>query len=92
MMANQGSAAVKRVRLCRIAQMRYSYDIGFLNLRGKSLDLATQAVEGLPRLRFTVPELEAMVAASILDENKRIELIGGEVVPLFAPELTVELC
>jgi Uma2 family endonuclease len=43
---------------------------------------ATQAAEGMPRRRFTVAELEAMVAAGILDEDERIELIGGEVVPM----------
>ena len=36
----------------------------------------TRAAEGLP-LRFTVAEVEAMVAAGILDEDERIELIGG---------------
>ena len=34
------------------------------------------------RRRFTVEELEAMVAAGILGEDERIELIGGEVVPM----------
>jgi Uma2 family endonuclease len=42
----------------------------------------TTAAEGLPRRRFTVAELEQMVAAGILDEDERIELIGGEVVPM----------
>jgi Uma2 family endonuclease len=42
----------------------------------------TQAAEGLPRRRFTVAELEAMVTAGILGEHERIELIGGEVVPM----------
>jgi Uma2 family endonuclease len=42
----------------------------------------TMAAEGLPRRRFTVAELEQMVAAGILDEDERIELIGGEVVPM----------
>src|SRR5579883_2332889 len=42
----------------------------------------TRAAEGLPRRRFTVAELEAMVTAGILDEDERIELIGGEVVPM----------
>ena len=46
------------------------------------LDRTTQAAEGMPRRRFTVEELEAMVAAGILDEDERIELIGGEVVPM----------
>ena len=46
------------------------------------LDRTTQAAEGMLRRRFTVAELEAMVAAGILDEDERIELIGGEVVPM----------
>jgi Uma2 family endonuclease len=42
----------------------------------------TSAAEGLPRRRFTVAELEQMTAAGILDEDERIELIGGEIVPM----------
>jgi Uma2 family endonuclease len=42
----------------------------------------TMAAEGLPRRRFTVAELEQMVAAGILAEDERIELIGGDVVPM----------
>jgi Uma2 family endonuclease len=53
-----------------------------MQLREKNLEPMTQAAEGLPRRRFTVAELEAMVAAGILDEHERIELIGGEVVPM----------
>src|SRR5690348_1057570 len=45
-------------------------------------DLITMAAEGLPRRRFTVAELEAMTEAGILEEDERIELIGGEVVPM----------
>jgi Uma2 family endonuclease len=45
-------------------------------------DMTTNAAEGLPRRRFTVAELEAMTAAGILDEDERIELIGGEIVPM----------
>jgi Uma2 family endonuclease len=45
-------------------------------------DMTTNAAEGLPRRRFTVVELEAMTAAGILDEDERIELIGGEIVPM----------
>jgi len=44
--------------------------------------MTTTAAEGLPRRRFTVAELERMVAAGILDEDERIELIGGEIVPM----------
>jgi Uma2 family endonuclease len=42
----------------------------------------TSAAEGLPRWRFTVAEVEAMVTAGILEENARVELIGGELVPM----------
>jgi len=42
----------------------------------------TQAAEGLPRRPWTVAEIEAMVAAGIIDEDERFELIGGEVVPM----------
>jgi Uma2 family endonuclease len=44
----------------------------------------TTAAEGLPRRRFTVAELEQMTAAGILHEDERIELIGGEIVPMAA--------
>ena len=45
---------------------------------------STQAAEGLPRRRFTVAEVEAMVAAGIVDEDERVELIGGELAPMSA--------
>ncbi len=44
----------------------------------------TMAADGMPRRRFTVAELERMVEAGILLEDERIELIGGEVVPMSA--------
>jgi Uma2 family endonuclease len=47
-----------------------------------SVTLTTTAAEGLPRRRFTVADLEAMVQAGILDANERVELIGGELVPM----------
>jgi Uma2 family endonuclease len=53
-----------------------------MQLRDTSLEPITRAAEGLPRRRFTVAELEAMVAAGIVGEHERIELIGGEVVPM----------
>jgi Uma2 family endonuclease len=53
-------------------------------LRPPSLPITTQAAEGLPRRRWTVAEIEAMVRAGILDEDERFELIGGEVVPMSA--------
>ena len=44
----------------------------------------TQAAEGLPRRPWTVAEIEAMIAAGIIDQDERFELIGGEVVPMHA--------
>ncbi len=44
----------------------------------------TQAAEGLMRRAFTVAEVEQMVAAGILPEDERVELIGGELVPMSA--------
>src|SRR5271166_4074516 len=42
----------------------------------------TTAAEGLPRRRFTIAEVEAMVAAGVMEEDERVELIGGELVPM----------
>lgn len=50
--------------------------------RSSTLPIVTQAAEGLPRRRFTVAELELMTEAGVLCEDERIELIGGEVVPM----------
>lgn len=44
--------------------------------------MTTTAAEGLPRRWFTVSELEKMTAAGIILEDERLELIGGEVVPM----------
>ena len=52
------------------------------HLRSAALPATTQAAEGLPRRRWTVAEIEAMVAKGIIDEDERFELIGGEVVPM----------
>ena len=51
-------------------------------LRPPSLPGTTQAAEGMLRRRFTVAEIESMVAKGIIAEEERIELIGGEVVPI----------
>jgi Uma2 family endonuclease len=42
----------------------------------------TQAAEGLPRRAWTADEIKAMVQAGIIAENERLELIGGELVPM----------
>ncbi len=47
-----------------------------------SVARVTTAAEGLPRRRFTVAEVEAMVAAGVVKEHERVELIGGELVPM----------
>lgn len=44
----------------------------------------TNAAEGMARRRFTVADVEAMVAAGIMEEDERVELIGGELVPMSA--------
>ena len=41
-----------------------------------------RAAEGLPRRRFTIADVEAMVAAGIMEEDERVELIGGQLVPM----------
>jgi Uma2 family endonuclease len=52
------------------------------HLRPNRLPATTQAAEGLPRRRWTVAEIEAMVAQGIILEDERFELVGGEVVPM----------
>lgn len=52
------------------------------HLRPISLPATTRAAEGLPRRRWSVAEIEAMVAEGIILEDERFELIGGEVVPM----------
>lgn len=52
------------------------------HLRPVPFPATTQAAEGLPRRRWSVAEIEAMVAEGIILEDERFELIGGEVVPM----------
>jgi Uma2 family endonuclease len=51
----------------------------------------TQAAEGLPRRAFTVAEVERMVECGILDEDDRLELIGGELVVMPAKGIRHEV-
>jgi Uma2 family endonuclease len=51
-------------------------------LRPSSLSPTTQAAEGMPRRRWSVAEIQEMVAKGIILEDERFELIGGEVVPM----------
>jgi Uma2 family endonuclease len=52
------------------------------HFRPEGLPLTTQAAEGLARRLWTVAEIDAMVAAGILLEDERFELIDGEAVPM----------
>ncbi len=54
----------------------------FLSDHRSGTPKTTQAAEGLLRHRFTVTDIEAMVKAGILQEDDRVELIGGELVPM----------
>ncbi len=51
-------------------------------MKSAAARVTTTAAEGLPRRRFTVAEVEAMVAAGVMDESERVELIGGDLVPM----------
>src|SRR5581483_4963874 len=42
----------------------------------------TRAAEGIPRLRWTLEEFERLTELGVLSEDDRIELIGGELVPM----------
>jgi Uma2 family endonuclease len=46
----------------------------------------TQAAEGIPRLQWTVAEFERLAELGILTEEDRIELVGGELVPMSPKE------
>jgi Uma2 family endonuclease len=52
------------------------------HVRPERLPGTTQAAEGLPRRRWSVAEIQEMVARGIILEDERFELIGGEVVPM----------
>lgn len=62
-----------------------------MNLRVPVPVRETQAAEGLPRRGFTVEEVERMVACGILQEDERLELIGGELVPMPAKGIRHEV-
>lgn len=47
-----------------------------------SASLTTNAAEGLPRRRFSVDDVMGMVRAGIIEEGERVELLGGELVPM----------
>jgi Uma2 family endonuclease len=61
-----------------------------MNLRVPVPVRETRAAEGLPRRAFTVAEVERMLACGILQEDERLELIGGELVPMPAKGIRPE--
>ncbi|MDX2203951.1 MAG: Uma2 family endonuclease [Hyphomicrobiaceae bacterium] len=42
----------------------------------------TQTADGIPRLRWTLAEFERLTELGIFDEDDRIELLGGELIPM----------
>jgi Uma2 family endonuclease len=48
----------------------------------RSQHATTQAADGLPRLAWTVEEFDKLAEHGFFAENDRIELIGGELVPM----------
>ena len=52
---------------------------------------ATLAAEGLPRRAFTVAELARMMEIGLVADHERLELVGGELVPMSSKGLRHEL-
>ncbi len=52
------------------------------HFRLDSMSLTTRAVDDMPRRRWTVAEIDAMVQAGVIDEGERFELIDGDAVPM----------
>ena len=52
------------------------------HFRHDSMSLTTRAVDDMPRRRWTVAEIDAMVQAGVIDEGERFELIDGDAVPM----------
>jgi Uma2 family endonuclease len=48
------------------------------------MNILTRAAEGLSRRAFTIADLERMEEAGIIAPDERLELIGGEIVPMAA--------
>ena len=52
------------------------------HFRHDSMSLTTRAVDDMPRRRWTVAEIDAMVQAGVIEEGERFELIDGDAVPM----------
>lgn len=53
--------------------------------------LTTSAAEGLPRRAWTVADVQRMVETGLIGDHERIELIGGEIVPMSPKGIQHEL-
>lgn len=51
----------------------------------------TRAAEGLPRRAFTVKDVERMAEIGLIGDDERIELLGGEIVPMSPKGIRHEL-
>jgi hypothetical protein len=56
-----------------------------IEARQSKISPTTEAAAGVPRLRWTLVEFERMAQLGFFAEDERIELVGGELVPM-APE------
>lgn len=61
------------------------------HFREPDIPLTTRAVDDMPRRRWTVAEIDAMVAKGIVDEGERFELIEGDAVPMNAKDTRHEI-
>ncbi len=52
------------------------------HFRPDGTSFTTRAADDLPRRRWTVAEIDAMVRAGVIDEGERFELIDGDAVPM----------
>ena len=52
------------------------------HFRSDSQSLTTRAVDDMPRRRWSVAEIDAMVQAGVIEEGERFELIDGDAVPM----------
>lgn len=62
------------------------------HFRADGTSLTTRAVNDMPRRRWTVAEIDAMVQAGIFYEDERFELIDGDAVPMAAKSIEHESC
>jgi Uma2 family endonuclease len=93
--AAEACTTTPHARCDRLAEFEKQRACSVANVEAEAMKSAaarvTSAAEGLPRRRFTVAEVEAMVAAGVMEEDERVELIGGELVPMSPKEIRHEV-